>query len=1186
MRFPFKPPYILLLFFAAFAIQVNSQMVEGRDIPGFERTFGLDFKAKAQSVTAVAVESSVPGNVLWPGDRARFTIQLQNNGERAAVVSGRLEVIAYGTRGRPGDVWVPEMSKIREAGSVPFECRLAPNGYTDIIVSPDIPETFGAYGIVADLGIHGRVFITSCVRTFSSGTERLQYPSFCLDDISNAVLSRLGVQAIRHGIEYKPTTDPDFEDWYREESKKLRAYKESNIAILVKMGAPAPNREYEPLGMPRPWLDENSLMLNTKSDYAWLPSSDDDFKKLVRRLASEFGWPKGPVNAFALWNEPWDGISISGWGADIPRYREIYAKMAEGVEEARRETGVDVLTGGCSSTSNALDKLFADGKDTFLDRFDFCSIHYQGMDSYATIKKWVNRASPRGRVRIWDTESWVANTDDRVAAVVATNRSAGYDRAMGIYAGNICHVRDRVVRTEGGGKKRVEVTDAWSVAASIGAVQHFIGERPFRELLFRKGLPWIMVFGGLRDVLGGSDPEDGTLVVTGDIGEEFGADKLLFRTARGLAEVSHKEKVKAEIASLPPEAKPQIRDSLVALLGKNEVLSHATLTLGDRNGRFRLYDFYGNPVESRNGRIVIPLDHRGFFLRADGSRGSFNGLLDAVRNSRIEGIEPLATEAHDLTCPISRKPELGLTLTNVLNRPVRGMLRVRLGTLGLDRPERKLSFGPHETREIRFRVKSGGPSPDNSYAFSLVFEAGKDGKAVHEENLHVNWISKRTIRVDGNLDDWRDALPQTIRAPQSSGPGLTEAAWYPFMKFDKPPNRGFANGFLAYDRNYFYFSAKIADDTPDPGMVRFETRNEDAVFYPDTVYRKDNGATFSARWSGKVRPKYSEKYAFSTLTDDGVRLWVDGRLLIDDWTPHGPTEDFSEVQLEAGRFVNIRMELFQAGGGALARLSWESKSQVKQVIPGSCLFHPVNGKLPPDGNGLSAEYYNGMEFDPLRVSRIDSVIDFSWAEGDLPDPAFADSPLQTLVWPPGVRHYSYRMNPELPSGNFPDHDNVQIAFNVLDPDEKEMLPCPPGTMPGYTGYQCTDYEYALNPVAEKYGGGVEIWRIKVPGSPRKHFYPRQGASGFDGPVKNGKLAIRRDGNTRIVEAALPWSEIPGVRKRLDDGRRIKFSFRVNDNAGTGGMELARGRSVSKINGSFHVDWIEHWANEVEFGWEK
>jgi hypothetical protein len=178
------------------------------------------------------------------------------------------------------------------------------------------------------------------------------------------------------------------------------------------------------------------------------------------------------------------------------------------------------------------------------------------------------------------------------------------------------------------------------------------------------------------------------------------------------------------------------------------------------------------------------------------------------------------------------------------------------------------------------------------------------------------------------------------------------------------------------------------------------------------------------------------------------------------------------------------------------------------------------------------------------------------------------------------------MDPELPSGNFPGHDNVQIAFNVIDSADKDWYPTSPGTMPGFITYRDTDYEYALNPVAEKYGGGVEIWRLNVPGMPLKHHYPRQGKSPVDGPVKDGRLSIKREGNTRLVECAIPWSEIPHVKKRMDAGQNIKFSFRINDNSNVGCMELSRDRSVARRNNSFHADWLEHWANEIEFGFEK
>lgn len=66
---------------------------------------------------------------------------------------------------------------------------------------------------------------------------------------------------------------------------------------------------------------------------------------------------------------------------------------------------------------------------------------------------------------------------------------------------------------------------------------------------------------------------------------------------------------------------------------------------------------------------------------------------------------------------------------------------------------------------------------------------------------------------------------------------------------------------------------------------------------------------FSVRWLGKVRPRYSEAYTFYTASDDGVRLWVDGRLLISNWTIHGDTEDTGQITLKAGHEYDIKLEV-------------------------------------------------------------------------------------------------------------------------------------------------------------------------------------------------------------------------------------------------------------------------------------
>ncbi len=99
--------------------------------------------------------------------------------------------------------------------------------------------------------------------------------------------------------------------------------------------------------------------------------------------------------------------------------------------------------------------------------------------------------------------------------------------------------------------------------------------------------------------------------------------------------------------------------------------------------------------------------------------------------------------------------------------------------------------------------------------------------------------------------------------------------------------------------------------------------------------------TFSARWSGQVKPAYSDTYTFYTTSDDGVRLWVDGKLLIDNWTDHSPTENKGNITLAAGQLYDVRMEYYENGGGAVAKLAWSSARQTKQVVPQSRLYPAV-----------------------------------------------------------------------------------------------------------------------------------------------------------------------------------------------------------------------------------------------------
>ena len=112
---------------------------------------------------------------------------------------------------------------------------------------------------------------------------------------------------------------------------------------------------------------------------------------------------------------------------------------------------------------------------------------------------------------------------------------------------------------------------------------------------------------------------------------------------------------------------------------------------------------------------------------------------------------------------------------------------------------------------------------------------------------------------------------------------------------------------------------------------------------PQPLRRSDG---FSVRWTGWVEPRYSERYTFCIVADDGARLWVDGQLLIEAWQEQSAEEHKGSMALRAGRRYPIRMEYYENGGDAVARLLWYSPSQRKEAIPQSQLHPSWRGSAP------------------------------------------------------------------------------------------------------------------------------------------------------------------------------------------------------------------------------------------------
>ena len=112
---------------------------------------------------------------------------------------------------------------------------------------------------------------------------------------------------------------------------------------------------------------------------------------------------------------------------------------------------------------------------------------------------------------------------------------------------------------------------------------------------------------------------------------------------------------------------------------------------------------------------------------------------------------------------------------------------------------------------------------------------------------------------------------------------------------------------------------------------------------PDPLIAAD---TFSVRWTGTITPAFSEAYTLYTTSDDGIRVTVNGTVVINNFTDHAPIENSGTTAvLNAGQAYSIQIDYYENGGGALAALSWSSASQAKQLVPQSRLA-PAGGVNP------------------------------------------------------------------------------------------------------------------------------------------------------------------------------------------------------------------------------------------------
>ena len=171
----------------------------------------------------------------------------------------------------------------------------------------------------------------------------------------------------------------------------------------------------------------------------------------------------------------------------------------------------------------------------------------------------------------------------------------------------------------------------------------------------------------------------------------------------------------------------------------------------------------------------------------------------------------------------------------------------------------------------------------------------------------------------------------------------------------------------------------LIDVHVDP-TIAFDWGNSAPEIGGGQVMGSDN---FSIEWTGEIEATFSETYNFRMRHDDGVRLWIDGVLVIntefnerDNPGESNVFESSGTATLQAGERVPIMIEYYEADGPANISLMWESASQFQQVVPATQLHQPPYD--PYAGSGVEGHYYDDEYLSDFFAQRLDPVINFNW----------------------------------------------------------------------------------------------------------------------------------------------------------------------------------------------------------------
>lgn len=135
-----------------------------------------------------------------------------------------------------------------------------------------------------------------------------------------------------------------------------------------------------------------------------------------------------------------------------------------------------------------------------------------------------------------------------------------------------------------------------------------------------------------------------------------------------------------------------------------------------------------------------------------------------------------------------------------------------------------------------------------------------------------------------------------------------------------------------------------ANGTRQEASLNFSWADLKTYEYAPGLQRFSN---YSMRFTGSIQPRFTETYTFHATADDGVRVWVNNILVIDQWlVQSAPVVSTGTVSLVAGQAVPIKVEYFRASGPGTLKLEWSSSTQAREILPTLRTFYGSAGSLP------------------------------------------------------------------------------------------------------------------------------------------------------------------------------------------------------------------------------------------------